>query len=72
MTAHIHAENMRLYAEDALETETPWERWEFKFGCDGDWLPVTEHPVWDTRSEYRRKTKTVYIRGNKAGFRNEQ
>ncbi len=26
MTAHIHTESMRLYAEDAAETETPWVR----------------------------------------------
>ena len=25
---HRHAELMKIYAEDAMETEKPWERWQ--------------------------------------------
>lgn len=27
-TGHPHAENMKLYAEDAMKTNEPWELWE--------------------------------------------
>lgn len=30
MPAHIHAELMAQYAEDALITDKPWELWEYK------------------------------------------
>lgn len=30
---HPHAELMKQYAEDAMETDKPWERWEYS--CDG-------------------------------------
>ena len=29
MSAHKHAESIRLYAEDAFQTTEPWVRWEF-------------------------------------------
>ena len=29
---HIHAAAMAEYAKDALETDKPWERWEFSCG----------------------------------------
>ena len=28
--AHKHAALMMQYAQDAMETENPWERWQFK------------------------------------------
>ena len=30
MTAHKHANLMLQYAQDAMETDKPWERWEVK------------------------------------------
>lgn len=60
MTAHQHAENMRLYAEDAAECERPWERWEWR--RDGDeWSPCGIFMAWDTSCEYRRKRRPIYI-----------
>lgn len=40
MTAHKHAAAMLQYAQDAAESVTPWEMWEYKlhgepwFGCE--------------------------------------
>ena len=57
MNAHIHAENMRLYAEDATKTDKPWELWEFKsFGME-DWQTLNSNPTWGFATEYRRKVK---------------
>lgn len=72
MTAHPHAENMRLYAEDATETDRPWERWECRKRGEvhrqgGRWVHAWEHCQPDMRSwrpdyEYRRKPRTIRIR----------
>ena len=55
MTGYIHAEVMRQYAEDAAETDRPWERWEFN--GDGRWFPMTCHPFWTALCSYRRKSE---------------
>ena len=53
---HPHADRMFEYAEDALETEEPWRRWQFK--NDGfDWVDCVEQPGWYIQCEYRRKPK---------------
>lgn len=59
MPAHKHAELIKKYAEDAAETETPWERWETKAfsvweGCRG---PLSFY----SSAEYRRRPKTYKI-----------
>lgn len=54
---HRHAENMRLYAEDAVETDRPWERWEKRGAGTLSWMPVVGNPTWDTSFEYRRRPK---------------
>ena len=57
MNAHIHAENMRLYAEDATKTDKPWELWEFiSFGME-DWQTLNSSPTWGFATEYRHKVK---------------
>ena len=57
MNAHIHAENMQLYAEDAAKTAKPWELWEFiSFGME-DWQTLDSNPNWGFATEYRRKVK---------------
>ena len=58
MSKHRHAELMALYAQDALETDRPWERWEFR--PKSRWLPflLGDHPLWEEECEYRRKPKT--------------
>lgn len=54
MTPHIHAENMRLYAEDAAETDKPWKRWE-TLCTDGTWAAKKSQPQWRAENSYRRK-----------------
>ena len=57
MSAHIHAENMQLYAEDAAKTAKPWELWEFiSFGME-DWQTLKSHPNWGFATDYHRKIK---------------
>ena len=61
---HIHAKSMQLYAQDAIETDKPWERWEFR---DADscafWQNLTQSPPWYPGTEYRRKQRTINING---------
>jgi hypothetical protein len=54
MTRHIHADKMLQYAQDAAETDKPWERWKFQEigGCG--WSLFT-HPVWSKEYSYERK-----------------
>lgn len=65
MTAHIHAENMKLYAQDAAETDDPAARWEFQSAyTDGKWTSLpADHPQWDERAFYRRKPRTHMVNG---------
>jgi hypothetical protein len=65
MTAkpHPHAALMRQYADDAAETETPWERWEWRWSKAPDWRPFSRHPVWAPDYTYRRKPRTINING---------
>lgn len=58
MTANIHAENMRLYALDAAETEHPYTRWEVCVNHElGEWDDMWKHPSWEEDARYRRKKK---------------
>ena len=59
---HIHAAAMAEYAKDALETDKPWERWEF---CHmrGEYQSLHGHPEWVEDNEYRRKPKVILING---------
>lgn len=66
MPAHVHAENMRLYYDDALETEEPWLRWEFR--CKGmkNYEQLQGAALWEQDGEYRRIPKlapTITING---------
>ena len=61
MTKHVHAELMMQYAQDAMETDEPWERWEHNH--KGVWYPLSYHPCWIKVVEYRRKPQTINING---------
>jgi hypothetical protein len=53
MTAHKHAAAMLQYAQDAAETDKPWERWE---GALGDvYSTLDNNPNWSIALKYRRK-----------------
>ena len=60
MTAHKHAALMLQYAQDALETETPWERWQIRpeGGTEG-WHDCSGRLCFSERCEYRRKPRTL-------------
>jgi hypothetical protein len=61
---HIHAELMMEYAKDAMETDMPWEKWEYSDGL-GCWYPVRNTgPAWDSDNQYRRKPQTININGH--------
>ena len=61
---HIHAELMALYAQDAMETDKPWERWEY-FDTQSWTSMRTGCPLWAEETLYRRKPKTININGHK-------
>lgn len=61
---HPHAESMLLYAQDAAETNKPWERWEYSVsGTDTDWYGLTVNPLWEPSVSYRRKLQTISVNG---------
>ena len=57
MTAHKHAALMLQYAQDAAETDKPWERWEWKGGRG--WYPLASEFAFSIHYEYRRKPRTL-------------
>ena len=58
--SHIHFESMKLYDEDAMEMEEPWNQWEKQFRTSV-WMRCTVEPVWSVTWKYRRRAKTVTI-----------
>ncbi|RAW91978.1 MULTISPECIES: hypothetical protein [unclassified Photorhabdus] len=62
MSAHVHAELMLQYAQDALKTDKPWLLWEIGDGADG-WDDLDDHPWWIKDSEYRRKPEMITVGG---------
>lgn len=60
MTAHKHAALMLQYAQDAAETDRPWERWEFE-AKSGVWCNISEHPAWLKNKNYRRKPQVIRV-----------
>ena len=61
MAKHVHAELMMQYAQDAMETDKPWERWEFCVSSTGEWLSATDNPFWGDKCKYRRKPKMLSV-----------
>ena len=62
MAKHIHAEMMMQYAQDAMETPRPWERWEMYGKVSCSWFPLGECFFWRPENQYRRKPKMCYVR----------
>jgi hypothetical protein len=60
---HKHAELMALYAQDAMETDKPWERWERRYKGHTYWQSLNCCPTWTPITEYRRKPRTINING---------
>ena len=60
MTAHKHAALMLQYAQDALETDKPWTRWQvLRLDAGGQWVDCFISIGWDVEAEYRRKPRTL-------------
>ena len=54
---------MLQYAQDAMETDKPWERWEY-FDTQV-WRPLRMvYPLWSANTQYRRKPMTININGH--------
>ncbi|WP_387692945.1 hypothetical protein [Photorhabdus sp. RM71S] len=66
MAAHVHAELMLQYAQDALRTNKPWLLWQT--GNGDDWYDLNDHPIWNKYYEYRRKPETEMITVGKVSF----
>ena len=60
MAAHKHAALMLQYAQDAAETDSPWERWEFKTDVD-TWVELSKNPSWFEDRKYRRKPQVIRV-----------
>lgn len=58
---HPHATQMASYAQDASETDRPWERWEFR--QENEWHRCQSHPIWCANTEYRRRRRKVWAEG---------
>ena len=59
---HKHAELMAQYAQDAMDTDEPWLRWEFYSKTFGGWIDChVVAPSWYEQTEYRRKPQTRTI-----------
>ena len=51
---------MLQYAQDAAETDKPWERWEFN--TDGyTWVELSKDPSWLEDRKYRRKPQVIRV-----------
>lgn len=59
MTAHKHAALMMQYAQDAMETDKPWERWEWF--DDKAWQPCSNPLSWAVGMKYRRKPQVIRV-----------
>ena len=60
--AHVHADAMVQYAEDAKKYDNPWERWEYNEGRG--WHACPSHPCWFSDHYYRRKRRALKIAGH--------
>ena len=62
MAKHIHAELMMQYAQDAQETDKPWELWEMRLPANKTWSNCTDGDMhFSSMFEYRRKPKMLSV-----------
>lgn len=58
---HKHCDLMMMYAQDAMETDKPWERWEC--GIPGrDWQRCSRGVAWEDAIDYRRRPKQIVFK----------
>lgn len=63
MPAHKHAALMLQYAQDAQETDTPWDRWQTRLRDTEKWWTLLDQCSWLPTYEYRRKPVTINVNG---------
>ncbi|TNH43788.1 hypothetical protein [Photorhabdus luminescens] len=61
MAAHVHAELMMQYAQDALKTKEPWLLWERLHIEAVGWEQCLHNPGWSTEFKYRRKPEMIAV-----------
>ena len=61
MTAHKHAALMLQYAQDAAETDSPWERWEWRDINTNRFVTCNQHPSWSLNGGFRRKPQVIRV-----------
>lgn len=59
--AHVHAETMAQYAEDAKKYNEPWKFWQYDHA--DSWIDCTSHPSWVIDRVYRRKPRVINLAG---------
>ena len=59
MTAHRHAALMLQYAQDAAETDKPWERWQWESQEEGWEDCCSDECPFYTNINYRRKPQMM-------------
>ncbi len=52
---------MMQYAQDAMETDAPHERWEVYDKISSGWIQLTDSPSWAQSIKYRRKPKRLSV-----------
>lgn len=60
MTAHKHAALIAQYAQDAAETNAPWDRWEYKTATSR-WIVPNGDIIFGENFEFRRRTKMILV-----------
>ena len=59
---HKHAELMMQYAQDAMETDKPWELWEMRLPANKTWSNCTDGDMhFSSMFEYHRKPKMLSV-----------
>lgn len=58
---HPHAESIMLFAQQALESQTPWLFWEFSHNNGKTWKPCEECPLWDENTLYRQRSPKIQV-----------
>lgn len=51
---HIHAHHMHAYAQDALNTNTPWIYWSYLIPPFNGRIQCATHPSWNSQYKYER------------------
>ena len=60
---HKHWRLIRDYAQDAAETEKPWERWQWKHAENETWYNPKIALAFIEEYDYRRKPRVIIING---------